>query len=165
MVNAVRKAMTMLMPIPARAFMPAGDLVDARHCASFSNPLGACKRIQFCSYSYSQAYPTGRLRKGLRIGMPILGEQAASLQFAAACREPISSTTLGSRKRTFGAAAECSRLTACAPQIRGFRVRQWRTIAMSAQSGAAAFRLGERAWWFEKRLKLSARRLSAIFLG
>jgi len=42
MVNAVKKAMTMLMPMPARAFMPAGDLVDARHCASFSNPLGAC---------------------------------------------------------------------------------------------------------------------------
>ena len=35
MVSAARKAMTMLMPIPARAFMPAGDLVDARHCASF----------------------------------------------------------------------------------------------------------------------------------
>src|SRR5438477_9165404 len=34
--------MTMLMPMPARAFMPTGDLVDARHCASFSNPLGAC---------------------------------------------------------------------------------------------------------------------------
>ena len=47
MVNAVKKAMTMLMPMPARAFMPAGDLVDARHCASFSNPLGACRRIQW----------------------------------------------------------------------------------------------------------------------
>src|SRR6476646_8926422 len=62
MVSAARKAMTMLMPIPARAFMPAGDLVDARHCASFSNPLGACRRIQFCPYSYSQAYSAGRLR-------------------------------------------------------------------------------------------------------
>src|SRR5205823_2356331 len=39
MVNAVKKAMTMLMPMPERAFIPAGDLVDARHCASFSNPL------------------------------------------------------------------------------------------------------------------------------
>src|SRR5206468_3278028 len=50
MVNAARKAMTMLMPIPARAFMPAGDLVDARHCASFSNPLGACTN-EIQSYS------------------------------------------------------------------------------------------------------------------
>ena len=40
MVSAARKAMTMLMPIPARAFMPAGDLVDARNCASFSNLTG-----------------------------------------------------------------------------------------------------------------------------
>jgi len=40
MVNAVKKAMTMLMPMPARAFMPAGDLVDARHCASvFRTPV------------------------------------------------------------------------------------------------------------------------------
>src|SRR4029077_7909229 len=41
MVNAVKKAMTMLMPIPARAFMPAGDLVDARHCASVFRTTGA----------------------------------------------------------------------------------------------------------------------------
>jgi hypothetical protein len=54
MINAVKKAMTMLMPIPARAFMPAGDLVDARHCASvFRHPVASPDRIQTCSYSYS----------------------------------------------------------------------------------------------------------------
>jgi uncharacterized membrane protein (UPF0136 family) len=45
MVNAVKKAMTMLMPMLARAFIPAGDLVDARHCASvFRTPV---TRIEF----------------------------------------------------------------------------------------------------------------------
>ena len=54
MVNAVKKAITMLMPMPARAFMPAGDLVDARRCASvFRNPVASPERIQSCFYSYS----------------------------------------------------------------------------------------------------------------
>jgi hypothetical protein len=52
MVSAVKKAMTMLMPMLARAFMP-GDLVDARHCASvFRNPVASPDRIQSSSYSY-----------------------------------------------------------------------------------------------------------------
>jgi hypothetical protein len=54
MVNAVKKAMTMLMPMPARAFMPEGDLVNARDSASvFRTPIASPDRIQSCSYSYS----------------------------------------------------------------------------------------------------------------
>ena len=47
MVNAVKKAMTILMPMPARAFMPAGDLVHARDCASvFRTAIASPDRIQ-----------------------------------------------------------------------------------------------------------------------
>src|SRR5712671_1384235 len=51
-----------------------------------------------------------------------------------ASREPISSIHSAREKRTFGAAAECSRLAACAPQIRVFG-RGNGIIAMSTSAG------------------------------
>src|SRR6266850_3549738 len=62
------------------------------------------------------------------------GDSRLPAQFAAACREPISSIHSPREKRTFGAAAECSRLAACAPQIRVFG-RGNGIIAMSTSAG------------------------------
>src|SRR5256885_2250291 len=115
MVNAARKAMTMLMPIPARAFMPAGDLVDARHCASFSNPSGRLQENSILFLFLLLSLFRWEIAEGLRIGMADLGR--AGCQPAVRGRLPRTEFehTLGWRKRTFGAAAECSRLAACAP--------------------------------------------------
>jgi len=45
------------------------------------------------------------------------GAQAASLLFAAACREKfVRFTTVDDPRSAFGTAAECCRLAACAPQ-------------------------------------------------
>jgi len=133
MVNAVKKAMTMLMPMPERAFIPAGDLVDARHCASFSNPLERAGEFNSVPILTPKLIPLGDCGR-ITNGNGGSGES----RLLAAVRGSLLRTdfehTLGSRKRTFGAAAERSRLAACAPQIRIFG-RGNGIIAMSTSAG------------------------------
>src|SRR2546430_236598 len=133
MVNAVKKAMTMLMPMPERAFIPAGDLVDARHCASFSNPLERAGEFNSLPIPTPKLIPLGDCGR-ITNGNSGSGES----RLLAAVRGSLLRTdfehTLGSRKRTFGAAAERSRLAACAPQIRIFG-RGNGIIAMSTSAG------------------------------
>ena len=74
------------------------------------------------------------IAEGLRIGIADLGRAGCQPAVRGSLPRTDFEHTLGSRKRTFGAAAECSRLPVCAPQIRVFG-RGNGIIAMSTSAG------------------------------
>src|SRR5437868_10057527 len=73
------------------------------------------------------------IAEGLQMGMADLGSRLLAAVRGSLLRTDFEHT-LGSRKRTFGAAAERSRLAACAPQIRIFG-RGNGIIAMASAAG------------------------------
>jgi len=141
MVNAVKKAMTIPMPMLARGFMPAGDLVDAGHCASFSNLPGERTQMNSIRFLVLTLF-RWQITERLRIGVAILGSAGCQPAVRGNLPRTDFERTLDSRKKAFGAAAECSRLAACAPQNR--LASSVVAMASAGQRSGVALRVGER---------------------
>src|SRR5436190_1676481 len=125
MVNAVKKAIRMLMPIPARAFMPAGDLVDARHCASFSNPSGRLQENLILFLFLLLSLFRWEIAEGLRIGMADLGRAGCQPAVRGSLPRTDFEHTLGSRKediRRSNRMQQAGSLRSPDPRLRS---RQW----------------------------------------